>query len=390
MQTTIYQIKPFDAEIGATIKFSWSGEQVFKNRCIIKDNETDVIVYDNTISTFKMEHVIDLSKAALENGKRYNAYITVFDSKDVESDMQPIGQSFLCLKTPTFQFIGISDGQVLGSSTYNFQLEYLQDNGELLDSWSISIYDNNETLLQTSGLKYATDDLSHIFSGFKNKNEYKIRALGQTVNGMELDTGFINISVLYQAATVFSMVELENSPYLGAIHVHSNIISSEGYTVNSDPIYIDGKYIDLRNDEAVFDEGFLITDDFSIVLKAYHVNPNVPILTFWGQDNPNMYATLIYRIGKLGDSEMTSCMELKIVNEWTSCVIYSNKIPVVDIEDLVGICITRQGSYYGVQIENLGNKDSIIDTEEITGTSDLDSEDSTTESESAAQTTEEV
>lgn len=110
MQAIIYDISPFDASIGTTIKFSWNGNQFFKNRCILRENESNTVVYDHTIETFKQEHNIDLAKATLQNGKKYNAYITVFDKENQESDLQSIGKSFLCLKTPVFTFSNIQHG----------------------------------------------------------------------------------------------------------------------------------------------------------------------------------------------------------------------------------------------------------------------------------------
>ena len=83
IQATIYPIVPFDAVIGGTIKFNWSGNQAFKNRCIIKNNETAAVVYDKTINSFKYEHPLDLTVATLSNGNKYNAFITVFDKDNV-------------------------------------------------------------------------------------------------------------------------------------------------------------------------------------------------------------------------------------------------------------------------------------------------------------------
>lgn len=59
MQAIIHTISPFDAAVGTTIKFSWDGNQAFKNRCVIKNNDTQEVVYDVTVDSFKLEHKID-------------------------------------------------------------------------------------------------------------------------------------------------------------------------------------------------------------------------------------------------------------------------------------------------------------------------------------------
>jgi hypothetical protein len=97
LQAIIHTIAPFDASVGTTIKFSWSGNQAFKNRCIIKNNDTQEVVYDVTVDSFKLEHKIDLKQATLANGIKYVAYITVFDNENVESDIQSVGMLIILI-----------------------------------------------------------------------------------------------------------------------------------------------------------------------------------------------------------------------------------------------------------------------------------------------------
>lgn len=349
MQATIYNIIPFDAMIGTTVKFSWSGDQVFKNRCMIKDNGTNETVYDNTIDDFKLEHHIDLSKANLVNGNSYNLFITVFDKNNVESDIQPLGSSFICLKTPTFNFTNIIDGQIISSSSCGFSLEYNQENGELLDSWSISVYTKTHTLLSTSGVIYDTSNLSYTFSGFTNKNEYFIRANGKTINGISVDTGDINISVTYNTRDIFSLLEPTNLPEVGAIQIRSNIVSSEGHLLHDPGVYIDNKCLDLRDNELAYTEGFSFEGDFSIVSLFYGMNPNQEIQYLYGADPSLLTGIVTYRIGKFGSDEMRGCFELKIISNHIVSVYYSNNIPLPSSKDIIGLCVTRKDGQYNIE-----------------------------------------
>ncbi len=354
-QATIYKIPPFDAELGYSIKFTWSGNQVVKNRCVIRENESNQIVYDKTIDSFKLEHNIDLSQPALTNGQKYNAYITVFDKDGNESEIQPIGTPFLCLKKPVFQFTNIIDGQTISSSSYQFLLSYYQENGEPLDSWSVTVYSNSFTLLAASGLKYDTSALSYTASGFSNKNEYYVRAVGQTVNGMAVDTGYIGISVYYSSHDVFSLLELTNVPEAGAIHLRSNIISSSGQLKN-EAVYIDNEFIDLRNNELIYDKGFFFQGDFSFVLLFYGIRPNQEILSMCSDARKTLRLTVTYRIGRLGTDETTGCFELRAVSNGVVSVYYSGKLPLLSEEDKVGLCISRQNGYYQLEAEVIGGR----------------------------------
>lgn len=311
MQASIRPVAPFDATIGTTITFSWSGAQVFQNRCIIRDNTTNEVVYDYTVDSFKLEHAIELSEATLVNGNKYDVYITVFDKDGNESDLQSIPTTFLCLTTPVFQFTNCTSGQVLSSSSYTFMMEYAQENGEQLDSWSISIYNSSKILSITSGTQYDVDELAHTFTGFNDATEYYVRGEGQTINGYLLDTGYIPITVTFQFMNIFSLFDVKNLPELGAIFGQANISALEGKLTNN-PVFINDEYLDLSNDTLVYDEGFEIVGDFSIVVKAYNITPNVPLLVIHGDDPTECTLTVYYRVRYDSTGTLQGYFELQI------------------------------------------------------------------------------
>ena len=360
MQAIIYQILPFDATVGATIKFKWDGNQVFKNRCIIRNNDTNEVVYDNTVESFKLEHVIDLSLATLINGQSYVAYITVFDQSGAESDIQPMGSQFLCLTTPIFRFSNVTDGQTISASSYAFALEYAQVDGELLDSWSIKVYTKSGTELATSGLKYDTSALSYTISGFDNNAEYIVRGTGETVNGIIVDTGDINITVYFQQTGIFSTLEPINVRERGAIYLTSNVVSAEGSTTN-EPVFIDNEYIDLTDDALVYDSGFEFDDDFSLVLKFYGMNPNDVVLRLYDADG-TYQATVTYRITKVTENDVVvtkSYFELMITSGGLDSVYYSNKLDLIDSTDIIGVALLRQNGLYAIVIHNYTDEEVI-------------------------------
>lgn len=353
MQAIIYKILPFDASLGTTIKFLWNGNQVFKNRCIIKNNDTNETVYDKTITSFKLEHTIDLDSATLVNGVKYEAFITVFDKDNNESDIQPLGTSFLCIKTPVFQFSNIIEGQTIKSSSYEFTLEYSQENNELLDSWSITVYTKSHTILTSSGVKYDTSNLKYLISGFSNNTEYIVKAEGQTVNGMILSTDDITITVSYSSSSIFSMLDPVNVKERGAIYLRSNIVSSEG-KLEKEGSYIDNEYLDLRDNVLTYDEGFLFDNNFSYIMKFYGMKPNETILQMF--DSTGTYLlTVIYRITKESENNQLvdkSLFELRIINNGIIEIHYSNKLSLIAETDLIAVKIVRENGLFDIEIHN--------------------------------------
>lgn len=345
----IYPISPIDASIGGSIKFNWNGNQAFKNRCIIKESETNEVVYDHTTDSFKYEHPIQLEQANLQNGKKYNAFIIVIDRDGSESDFQPLGTLFYCLSAPSFHFSNLIDGQIISSSSYEFFLNYMQAENELLDSWAITLYSYAQTQVASSGTKYNPKKPSYLFAGFDNKKEYYIRGTGKTVNGISLDTGFIRISVTYEVRELFSLLEPTNLSDIGAVQIRSNIVSAEGH-LQKEGKYIDGEYIDLMNNTLTYSEGFILKGDFSFVIYFYGMQPNKEICRYTGH---NLVLKIIYRTGKFSTDARMGCFELCIECNGVTRILYSNPLELPVDNTLIGLCLVRQNGLYNIEAAKL-------------------------------------
>lgn len=353
MEASIYKITPFDAELGTTVRFYWTGSQVFYNRCIITDTETGGTIYDKKVEDFKLQHVIP-ADSGLENGRTYNVFLTVFDADGNESDIQAIGTQCRCLKTPVFGFSNLTNNAILEVTSYKFQLAYSQENGEQLDSWSISVYDKSQTLLVTSGLQYNPDsssDLSYKFSGFSNNDEYYVIGEGTTINGMPLKTDEIHFSISYSTYSVFSLLEPLNIPKIGAIQLRSNIVSSEGH-LTKDAVYINGEFIDLRNDTMTYSEGFSFDGDFSFAALFYGMNVNDDLVVFYGDDHGKYTATARYEERTIETGEKKGLIALEINSYGYNTFLYSNYIDPPGETGEIGLCIVRQNMLYSVQATN--------------------------------------
>ena len=352
MIAAIHTIEPFDATLGADIKFTWSGNQIFKVRCVIKNNVTGVVVYDDTIDTMKQVFSLP-SNSGLVNGIKYVAYITVFDINDNESTIQSTGTPFYCFTTPVFQ-LSVNNEDVIRASSYNISLTYDQSENELLNYYNISLYSYQKTLSQSSGEVYDVSNPSYIITNLANATQYYIRATGKTINGFQLDTGYVLVTVQYVSAQIFSTLELNNIPENGSIEIKCNIISTLGKS-ESEVVYINDGYdtfADLTNNSVSFDDGFKVVGDFTIQEKFHSPTRNKSILSF--SDGLNVKADVYYRIGSYSDSNGEKCFfELRISDGKTVAIYNSKYLALPANQQEFAMMIIRKNGLYNIVVKQI-------------------------------------
>jgi len=347
MYAIIHPIEPFDASIGSEIKFTWRGNQIYKVRCIVKNNESGTTVYDHTESTMKQSYTIP-ANSGLVNGVYYVVYITVLDVNNNESDLQDIGTPFYCFSKPIFN-LSISDGEIIQTSAYKVGLNYSQSQGESLDSYSFTLYTYQKTVLSSSGDIYNTSDMSYVVSGLENAKQYYLRATGKTLHGITLDTGFILITVSYTIAQVFNTLELNNKPESGAIEIKSNIVSAIGLS-EKDVIYIGDEYADLRDNSVTFNEGFEVKGDFTKIFVFYEPERNKSIISFG--DGDRLKVDIYYRKGKYADSNGEKAYFELVANSCGTNYVRNSgyvNIPNSNYQQFA-LLVNRQGGYYDLEV----------------------------------------
>lgn len=344
MHAIIHPIEPFDSSIGTNINFTWQGNQIFKVRCMIKDNAAGNVVYDQTISTMKQSYLLP-PDSSLKNGGYYIAYLSVIDVDGTESSFPSIGTPFYCYQTPQFH-LSIKPGDVIKTSAYHTELTYAQAENELLDYYSITLYTYQKTEILTSGNLYNTDNLSYLISGLENAKQYYIRATGKTLHNMALDTGYILFTVSYTEAQIFNPLELNNRVELGAIEIKSNITSTIGIP-EKEVTYIDHEYADLRNNSVTYDIGFEVKGDFT---KAFLFNKpyrNARIIRF--TDGRQSYVNIYYREGALSDSNGEKAFfELEAETSGIKYILFSNYVTFPGANQQFSLCLNRIGNAYEI------------------------------------------
>lgn len=344
MYAIIHPIEPFDTSIGTEIKFTWKGNQIYKVRCIIKENQSGRTVYDNTISTMKQSYILPPG-SGLINGTYYIAYLSVFDVNNKESDIQSIGTPFYCF-TKTLWAVLLEDDSIIKSSTYKINIKFEQREQEPLDCFSVTLYTYQKTELSSSGNIYDISDLSHVISGLENAKQYYIRATGKTLHNMVLDTGFILFTVSYITPQIFNTLELNNKAGQGAIEIKSNIVSAIGLP-GKDVIFIDHEYADLRDNNVTYNKGFEINGDFTKVFVFREPARNFKIITFG--DGESFEGNIYYRIGKYADSgSEKACFELVVNSCGINYIHFSKYINLPAIHQSFALCVNRISSNYDI------------------------------------------
>lgn len=344
----LYDIGTFDASVGTVVRFYYTGEQVFANRLIIKNNETLAEVYNEKIDSMQLSHSVP--ENILANGTTYSATITVFDKNDNESPASNI-ILFTCYTTPLFSISNINEGDIINDTSYPVALTYSQAEGIALNQYIVTLYDYGHNSIYSSGAIYGDSSLTVTISGLQDNESYYIRATAETVAGMSVDTGYIGFSVDVIAPNTFLVLSLENIPEESSIKVSSNVVIVEGRN-EGDLSYIDDKAVDLTNgSKVIFDDGFLIKDKFTIGGIWQHL---VDYSTIMIIPDGNSCITVTWNKGDFGDGDVYYAELIAstyINSSWTmNYVIQSNSLTLSSPDALVAIQVQKSYNLFNLVI----------------------------------------
>lgn len=337
----IYEPYAFDATQDYVFEFNYSGPQVQKNRLVIRDNESNTVVYDQKIRMMALEHLLPAN--TLTNGKTYNATIFVYDTFDTESpESNPV--IFFCFTQPRFETTNLSQNDRVYNSSYEIQFVYEQLEGEPLDSYHLVLFNSLGEIIHNSGTKYpnmgtvSSEIFTYTITALDDNAEYSIQIIGETLNHMVVDTGRIFFTVEYTNPSVFAILDLTNIAREGQIKIQSNIVSIEGRSYPDPPRYIRGQEVDLRGHDdggqhrVWFDDGFSIRRDFTLQMIIRDPNDYSTLVEF--NDYP-ISLELKYMKGKFenqGDQEV-AYVSLRVYNQLTAYYLQSNYFEPLDISE---------------------------------------------------------
>lgn len=256
-------ISVFDANYAHTFTFFYTGNQAIKNRLIIKNNSSNEVVYDKIQDGLRLNHTI--APNVLSNNNVYSVQAQVFDIDNNSSNLSNVC-TFYCHTTPQFYFTNVSDNSVISAANLSCSLSFLQEEGDSIKEFKYYLYDNNKSEMLVSKSFYNISD-GYTFYGLDNIATYYVRAIGTTVFGFNVDTGYVMVNVKYVSIpsnVAFSAINKD-----GKIILTSNIIitdyemENENYKLENGELTLIDNSITYR----ILDE----IDDFSLVVKARHI-----------------------------------------------------------------------------------------------------------------------
>ncbi|MCM1536539.1 MAG: hypothetical protein NC126_11525 [Clostridium sp.] len=333
----IQKIQPFDAEKDHEILLSWLGNRAYANRIIIYDNETNDIVFDDTVSTFALRHTIPAH--TLTNGKKY---VIQAQTYDVENIASPLSDKVLfhTFVTPEFYFSNIPEnGKVTGAS-FQASVYYYSPDWEDISVYKFYLYDSTGKLLLESNSMTDPFSVSYTYRGLENNTVYRIRCTGVTVNGMEIDTGYVEIMVKYENPNTYSRIYAAAVPSQGCVQVASNLIIIR-YNGTDSFEYADGM-IHLQDKTLYYNEGFCIEDDFTVILRGTHLWQTAELFKMSHGSPELTLSSRIYTDGMLR-------FKLTVPNGVGSYILYSDE-QVFTNQDMVTIAIRRKNNVYQLQV----------------------------------------
>ena len=333
----IQKITPFDADKDYAITLSWMGNRAHANRIVICDNNTNNVVFDDTVSSFSLKHLIPAR--TLSNNRKYTIQAQVYDVENTPSALSN-KVLFYTFATPDFYFEDITDNPLITNSSYTAAVHYYSEDWEEISKYVFYLYDSSRKLLLQSNELTDDYDISYTYKGLDNNTTYYVRCTGVTVNGMELDTGYTKIHVKYENPNTYARIYATPLPSQGCIQVATNLIIIQ-YNGTDSFDYTDGM-IDLRDKTLYYDKGLLIKDDFTVIIRGIHLWQTADLFKM---NNGLLGFTLssrIYNDGRLR-------FRLMVPNGIGHYLLYSDP-QVFGDEDMVTIAIRRKNHVYQLKV----------------------------------------
>lgn len=355
-QPILYTMAAFDATQEQTFTFNViGGDRVVSNKLTIKNNNTLATVYEQTSTTFAFAHTVPAN--TLTNGVYYQAYVTTYDGNGGMSVPSNTIQ-FYCYSEPSYQFINLPSTKIIDSSSFNFQVQYFQNEYEPLTSYTFNLYDDDMRQIATSGVMYTSStivpfEVNYTFSGLVDGTVYYVECTGLTSGNTQISTGFVQISVSYSKPSSYATLELTNNCNDGYIYVQSRAIAIMGNSYPSPPIYVDNNTaVNLKGSTAYvgWDSGYSIDGNFTMSIWGRDFNINKTICEWIPSNNFHGIINLIQEDNKV--YAKLEAYKVAYSNRF-GYVTYSNGIDIPLSTDELNIWVRYIDGLYEVKLANL-------------------------------------
>lgn len=332
----IKRITPFDADKDYELNISWTGKHAYANRIIIYDYETNEEVFNDMVSSYILKHTIPAH--TLINNKKYIIQAQIYDIRNTPSALSD-KVLFLTFATPEFYFADLSEDSTIANSSFTANIHYYSPDREAISKYVFYLYDASRKQLLKSDEMTDNFDIRYTYKGLDNNTIYYVRCVGVTVNGMELDTGYVEITVKFENPNVYARLYATPLPSQGCIQVATNLVIIQ-YDGTDSFEYIDSM-IDLRDKTLYYDDGFLLEDDFTVIIRGKNLWQTAELLKMNSDRDGLVLSSRIYTNGNLR-------FRLTAPNGVSHYLLYSDALRFDD-QDMVTIVIRRKDHVYQLQ-----------------------------------------
>ena len=337
---TINKIIPFDASYDYTVSMSYIGNIPYKNRIIIYNAKTLSVVYDHISDAgISLEHMIPAN--TLTNGNKYAIQSQVYDSMGVESALSD-KTYFWTATVPSFYFDNVNDGDTIPTASLYAELIYDQPEWEDIAEFRFQLYDEVKNLLFESNPVYTTDNMNYAFRGFENEKFYHIRAVGMTINGIVLDTGYIRIYVKYKNPSDFSNIYATCNNHNSVVTYRTNFTiinpGKDSVSGNEGDYEFYNSFINLIDKTLVYDKDFIVNGDFTMSIRGINMYRTATILKCADDTYGFTLSSYIY-------DDRWMRYKLTVPNGICNYILYTEPIMPVP-GDIVTVNIRRVGHIY--------------------------------------------
>ncbi|MCM1441781.1 MAG: hypothetical protein NC131_21605 [Roseburia sp.] len=337
VKPTIHKIGTFDANDEFVFQFAYQGSQPYTNELMIYDAESGHLVYDRTVETMKMSHI--LPAKSLVNNKTYYAEICLYDINGAVSELSD-KIYFSCYTTPNISILNLSsDGSAkVTASGYDIQVSYSQEENRSLKEYIFRLYDSTGyNLLYESGTRYYSNDSGGIITcpvrGLENDMIYYFSFSGITVDNVKFNTPLIPFYAKYRKSLSYSVLNVECDKNAGYMKYNTYLVIVEGKS--SGTYTLDNGILNISRGKVFYDSGFNISGDFIIGIK-YRAGTTITLSS--GTDNITLYS---------GSYENKDYYKLEVSNSGLPpTVIYSRLYD--QTEEMRTIYIKRVDGIYGL------------------------------------------
>ena len=225
------------------------------------------ITIDEPVSNNDNFTVTYCPPSGLENGKQYKIVIKCYgyDMSPESALSDPVW--FYCFTDPFLSFEGIDPDIInsVSSSSLGVTLQYYQPEGERIQSFQFKLLDSEKNEIKSSPIYSSLEtNGSYVYTMLDDSTSYWIKAIATTEYDTEVSIS-VHIYVKYNVPIAHSIVKAEVEEGTGIVTYSTDIrvVSPE----RDDYVYIQNKYIDLRNDEITYKKGFIIEDDYTFIIR---------------------------------------------------------------------------------------------------------------------------